>query len=71
MSKISSVTQTATYLQNGNQLVNFPRRDTSKPVTEPNSSQVEFDVVRGLKVDEKWISFDRRKGNKKLSYEKQ
>ena len=37
-------------------------------MTEPNSSQVEFDVVRGFKVDEKWISFDRRKGNKERNY---
>ena len=35
---------------------------------EPNSSQVEFDIVKGLKVDEKWISFHRRKGNKEWSY---
>ena len=37
-------------------------------ITEPNSSQVEFDVVKGLKVDERWISSDRRKGNKERSY---
>ena len=30
---------------------------------EPNSLQLEFDVVKGLKVDENWISSDRRKGN--------
>ena len=67
-SKISSVTQTATDLQKGNKIVNFPGKDTSKPMTEPNSSQIEFDVVKGLKVDEKWISFDRRKGNKEWNY---
>ena len=35
---------------------------------EPNSLQLEFDVVKGLKVDENWISSDRRKGNKEWSY---
>ena len=67
-SEIPSVTQMATYLQKRNKVVNYPRKDTSKPVTEPNFSQVEFDVVRGLKVDEKWISFDGRKGNRERSY---
>ena len=67
-SKISSVSQTATDLQKENKVVNFPRKDTSKPVTEPNSSQVEFDVVEDLKVDEKLILFGRRKGNKEWSY---
>ena len=37
-SKISSLTHTATYLQKGNKVVNFPRKDNSKPVTEPNFS---------------------------------
>ena len=35
---------------------------------EPNSLQLEFDVVKGLKVDENWISSGRRKGNKEWSY---
>ena len=52
-SKMTSVTQTATDLQKENKVVNFPRKDTRTPVAEPNSSQVEFDVVKDLKVDEK------------------
>ena len=38
-SKISSVTQTATDLQKENKVVNFPRKDTRKAMTESNSSQ--------------------------------
>ena len=55
-------------MQNENKVVNFPRKNTSEPTMEPNSSQVEFDIVKSLKVDEKWISFHRRKGNKEWSY---
>ena len=57
-------------MQKENKVVNFPRKDTSKSVTETNSLQVEFDVVKGLKADEKWkwISFDGRKRNKEWSY---
>ena len=51
-----------------NKVFNFPRKDTNKPVTEPNSSQVEFDVAKGLEVDQKWIPFDRRKRNKERNY---
>ena len=50
---MTSVTQTATDMQKENKVVNFPRKDTRTPVAEPNSSQVEFDVVKDLKVDEK------------------
>ena len=38
-SKISSVTQSATDLQKENKVVNFPRKDTRKAMTESNSSQ--------------------------------
>ena len=55
-------------MQKENKVVKSPRKDTSKLVTETNSSQVKLDLVKDLKVDEKWISFDRRKGNKKRSY---
>ena len=64
----SSVTRTATDLQKENKLVNFPRKDTSKPMTERNPSQVEFDVPKSMQVDEEWITFDRRKGNKEQNY---
>ena len=37
-------------------------------MTELNSSQKELDVVKGLKVNEKWISIDIRKGNKERTY---
>ena len=50
-------------MQMKNKVVNFLRKDTSKPVTEPNSLQVEIDVAKGLVVDKKLISFDRRKRN--------
>lgn len=34
-----------------NKVVNLPRKDTSKPLTEPNSPQVEIDVAKGLVVE--------------------
>ena len=37
-------------------------------MTERNPSQVEFDVPKGMQVDEEWITFDRRKGNKEQNY---
>ena len=45
----------ATDLQKEKKAVKFPRKDTTKPVTEPNSLQVEFVIVKDLKVDEKWM----------------
>ena len=42
--------------------------DLSKTGTGSNYSLVGSDTLKDLKVNEKWITFDRRRGNKKQTY---
>lgn len=59
-----SITQTDNAFEEGNKTSNI---DPSKTGTEGNYSLVKFDTLKDIKVDKKWITFDRR-GNRKQSY---
>ena len=60
-----STTRTSNAFEDGKKLFNT---DLSKTGTEGNYLLLELDTLKGLRVDEKQITFDRRKGKRKQSY---